>query len=268
MWQCRLWLESAAIHRLNGYYAYHWLQTESGAGVINIDHQSISLQANQGILLRPRVAHEYHPTGKEPWKVSFLTFNGTLCDSLADFLKLADFLVIDTVSPELTSFIPEVLNEFNNNHPIALLDQSVQIYKFIMLLKQNHLLNNHRYQDATITTPILQYIAAHYAEPITNDKLSKSTSYSVTYQNRVFKRLYDMTPARIPDRLSDAKGEGIVANQPNSGNWRDRTKSRLSQSVAFHWPVQEILQNHAVSFPGIHLENLTDSKQSHLWNQL
>lgn len=202
------------IHRLNGYYAYHWLQTQSGSGVITIDHQSISLEPQQGILLRPRVAHECHPTGGSPWKVSFLTFNGTLCRSLADFLKLGDYLVINQVSPELTTFIPEVLNEFNNSHPIALLDQSVQIYKFIMLLKQNNLLNNHRYQDSDITTPILKYIANHYAEPISNEKLAKVTSYSVTYQNRVFKRLYTMTPLEYLTDYRMRKAKELLLTNP------------------------------------------------------
>lgn len=218
------------IHRLNGYYAYHWLQTETGTVVINIDHQSIPLKATQGILLRPRIAHEYHPTGNQPWKVSFLTFNGTLVDSLADFLKLTDFLVIDKVSPELTAFIPEVLNEFNNDHPIALLDQSVQIYKFFMLLKQNHLLNNHRYQDATITTPILQYIANHYAEPITNDKLAKATSYSVTYQNRVFKRLYDMTPLEYLTDYRMRKAKELLLTNPTL------EIGEIAPKVGFHNP--------------------------------
>lgn len=198
------------IHRLNGYYAYHWLQTESGMGMVNLDHQHILLKPNQGILCRPRVPHEYHPTGSEPWKVSFLSFDGTIANDMAHFLKLNQFLLVQAVSPELTAFIPQTFNQFKPNDNLSLPDQSIQIYKFIMLLKQNELLNTKQFQSSTITSPILAYISNHFAEPISNQDLSKVTSYSVTYQNRVFKRLFKMTPLEYLNQYRMKKAKELL----------------------------------------------------------
>ncbi|WP_243674354.1 AraC family ligand binding domain-containing protein [Lentilactobacillus kisonensis] len=128
------------IQRSNGYYAYHWLQTETGTGIVTINHQRMVLGPKQGVLFRPRIAHDYHPKDGHNWQTAFLSFNGTLCDQLADFLNLKDFIYIDRVSPELASFISESFNDFNSSNVAAMLDQSVELYKFMVLLRQNKLL--------------------------------------------------------------------------------------------------------------------------------
>ncbi|EHO54081.1 AraC family ligand binding domain-containing protein [Lentilactobacillus kisonensis] len=169
------------IQRSNGYYAYHWLQTETGTGIVTINHQRMVLGPKQGVLFRPRIAHDYHPKDGHNWQTAFLSFNGTLCDQLADFLNLKDFIYIDRVSPELASFISESFNDFNSSNVAAMLDQSVELYKFMVLLRQNKLLKNRHYQDQLIAMPIISYISKHYAETISNEQLAKITKYSITY---------------------------------------------------------------------------------------
>ena len=70
----------------------------------------------------------------------------------------------------------------------------------------------------------------HYAEPITNDKLSKATSYSVTYQNRVFKRLYDMTPLEYLTDYRMRKAKELLLTNPTL------EIGEIAPKVGFHNP--------------------------------
>lgn len=216
------------IHRLNGYYAYHWLQTETGTGTVNVAGHQLTLAPNQGILFRPRIPHHYYPKNNGDWQTAFLTFNGTICDSLADFLGMKEFLLIDSLSPDLTTFISKTFNEFKGSNIVSILDQSVKLYRFIMLLKENQQLKSHSYHDQQIVLPIIQYISKHYADAISNKQLSKITKYSVTYQNRVFKRLYNMTPLEYLNNYRMKKAKVVLLTHPN---WEI---GKVGTKVGFH----------------------------------
>lgn len=41
------------VNRPQGHPYYHWLQTNQGEGVVNIDNKSIILAKNDGILITP-----------------------------------------------------------------------------------------------------------------------------------------------------------------------------------------------------------------------
>lgn len=221
-----------AIQRLNGYHAYHWLQTESGAGIVTIAKQTIMLKPKQAILFRPRIAHRYQSKNGSPWQTAFLTFDGLLADQLADFLQLKEFLLISQMSPELISFIPQTFSDFSNSNGniISMLDQSVELYHFLMLIRQNALLKKHDVHNQTIALPIVRYIAQHYAQPISNAQLAKMTRYSITYQNRIFKKIYNVTPLEFLNNYRMRKAKQLLVTHPDWGI------TRIASQVGFHDP--------------------------------
>lgn len=216
------------IHRSNGYYTYHWLQTEMGTGVVNIENQQFLLGPNQGILFRPRIPHEYHPLDQKNWKTAFLSFDGTLCEELAQYLGLKDFLYIDRIFPEIMAFIPEIFHDFISSNTVSLPDQSVEIYKFIMLLHQNNVFKDLHSNATHITLPIVNYISDHYSEKVSNEQLSKITSYSVTYQNRVFKKAFNITPLEYLTNYRMKKAKELLLTHPE---WEINT---IGNKVGFH----------------------------------
>ena len=195
------------VNRPKGYYAYHWLQSETGSGIISMEQQTIHLAPHQAILIRPGVTHRYHPFGNDQWQTAFLAFSGSIADELMGFLKLDKFLFFDHLNPELDAYISQTYDHFVKDNLLAALDQSAAIYRFIMLIKQNNYFNDNQFTDQAIITPILHYLTSHFDISITNQALSAVTGYSVPYQNRIFRQKYGQSPLQyLADyRLREAK---------------------------------------------------------------
>ena len=70
------WLEEATC-RPEGYPHYHYLQTESGCGEIEIQGKIYELQENEGFLIAPSIPHSYKRKS-DTWFTLFATFTGTL----------------------------------------------------------------------------------------------------------------------------------------------------------------------------------------------
>ncbi|WP_243674358.1 AraC family transcriptional regulator [Lentilactobacillus kisonensis] len=70
--------------------------------------------------------------------------------------------------------------------------------------------------------PIISYISKHYAETISNEQLAKITKYSITYQNRVFKQVYNMTPLAYLNSYRMKKSESLATNPSHLGNSKNQ----------------------------------------------
>ena len=79
------WLQDATS-RPNGYPFYHYLQTESGCGRINIQGKSYLLHEHEGVLIAPSIRHSYLAQTPE-WYTCFCTFSGTVEGSISKILN-------------------------------------------------------------------------------------------------------------------------------------------------------------------------------------
>lgn len=79
------WLEEATC-RPEGYPHYHYLQTESGCGEIEIQGKIYELQENEGFLIAPSIPHSYKRKS-DTWFTLFATFTGTLEASIPSLLQ-------------------------------------------------------------------------------------------------------------------------------------------------------------------------------------
>lgn len=200
--------QQSPVNRPNGYYAFHWLQTEMGTGIVTINRQQRLLKPNQGILIRTNVSHRYQSIDThQKWQTAFLAFAGNQADELMTFLGLKTSLFFPALSPELATFIHQSYAQFERNDLVATLRQSSELYRFIMLLKQAEYGIDNTYQAQKIVRPILAYLTVHYHSAITNEQLAAQTGYSVAYQNRIFKSTYGQTPLKYLNdyRLQQAK---------------------------------------------------------------
>ncbi|MCH4172702.1 MAG: AraC family transcriptional regulator [Lactobacillus sp.] len=201
--------------RKNGYYAFHWLQSEMGTGIVTVAGQEFTLAPNQGIFIAKGVPHHYESSDPDKdWQTAFFTFDGTLAQSLVDYLGVTDYLYVPSPSAELMTFPTEKFEQFNQHSIAAILDQSTEIYRFVMLLKQNDALKAFNRQSKEITLPIIEYITQHYMKPISNQELAEVTQYSVTYQNRVFKQAYNITPLQYLTEYRLQKARELLLSKP------------------------------------------------------
>ena len=79
------WLEEATC-RPEGYPHYHYLQTESGCGEIEIQGKIYELQENEGFLIAPSIPHSYKRKS-DTWFTLFATFTGTLEASIPSLIQ-------------------------------------------------------------------------------------------------------------------------------------------------------------------------------------
>ncbi|MDF2314077.1 AraC family transcriptional regulator [Lactiplantibacillus pentosus] len=219
------------IYRPNGFDYFHWLQTDSGMGIIRIGNQRIKLNSGQGFLMRPNIPHSFFPdSNKSEWQTSFITFEGTAASELVEFLNLNDYQLYNHLDISLGTFIRRNFNTFKKTSFEDTLMQSNAIYTFLMLLRQNAYQNRLIFTDSSVTNLIVSYISSHYQENISNESFSNLTGYSISHTIRLFRDQTGETPLKyLTDfRLRMAKSLIIFyANLPIN---------KISELVGFSSP--------------------------------
>ncbi|AEB74185.1 AraC family ligand binding domain-containing protein [Lentilactobacillus buchneri] len=125
------------IYRPNGYRFFHWLQTESSSGTVKIDGQQIHLLPNSGILIRHTVPHSYSAdSDAKEWDTAYITFYGPLANYLVNYLDVEDYRVFEDLPENITNFIQSNYRAFINNTIADQANQSVLIYRYLLLLHQ------------------------------------------------------------------------------------------------------------------------------------
>ena len=75
------WANQDKMVRKQGYMDFQWIQTISGQGELITEGQSFESGPGRGMLLFPDISHSYYAI-KEPWEVSWVTFNGKYARSI------------------------------------------------------------------------------------------------------------------------------------------------------------------------------------------
>ncbi|WP_461213648.1 helix-turn-helix domain-containing protein [Lacticaseibacillus sp. GG6-2] len=207
------WQQEEVDHTATGYPDFVWLQTRDGSGEVQFADKRIQLNQDQAILIAPKLPFSYRPLSGS-WHTAFLTYNGTLAGELSAGLGLKTYLLFPKLSQQLTTFIPDHMKIFVDDTPQARIQQSTAIYQFLLLLRQQ---NNDSvsFYNHSLIEPILNYIDAHFSEPITNDTLRQLTGYSAPYQNKIFREFYGMTPLQYLTRYRIKQAKAMLLEHSN-----------------------------------------------------
>ncbi|XID94094.1 AraC family transcriptional regulator [Paenibacillaceae bacterium WGS1546] len=130
--------EQEPIHRPDGYPCFHWLQTLEGEGELRANGDSYRLIERSGILLPPRMAHEY--AAKSPvWKTCYVTFDGTLAAQLAAELagSVPDRIHWDLQDDEISRQAESLLSLAESGTDASGWRSSAELYRFLTLLRTN-----------------------------------------------------------------------------------------------------------------------------------
>ncbi|WP_419713067.1 AraC family transcriptional regulator [Lentilactobacillus buchneri subsp. silagei] len=183
------------IYRPNGYRFFHWLQTESSSGTIKIDGQQIHLLPNSGILIRPTVPHSYSAdSDAKEWDTAYITFYGPLANYLVNYLEVEDYRVFEDLPENITNFIQSNYRAFINNTIADQANQSVLIYRYLLLLHQMDIVHGQQSKSDPIVNRITSFLESNYQFNITNQSISNITGLSIPYQTNIFRQKYGVTP--------------------------------------------------------------------------
>lgn len=202
------------VYRPHGFRYYHWLQTDKGTGFIKIGQKVIKLSPHQGFLMRPYTPYSCYPDTDQIWITSFLTFEGTMIDSMASFLDLNEFQIYQDLDKNLENFIENNYKSFTTYDYLSSLEQSTLICTFLMYLKRNAYINELDFSQSKIVNKIIEYIRLHYQEKISNEMLASLSGYSIPHTVRLFKAEVEVTPMEYLTRFRLRMAKTLVDFKP------------------------------------------------------
>lgn len=177
------------VLRPKGYPMHHYLQTEAGRGIVEIQGKSYILNEGEGILIAPLLRHSYTRADDE-WRTSFATFTGTMDSSIARMVGNRPVVLTDREQGAhigaLIDFIMESW-ELLSSDPRTL---SINCYRLLMNFTDSiytrDLANEPLY--LRYVEPVIKEIETHYSTELTAQELSRKVFVTPQYLSRLFRR--------------------------------------------------------------------------------
>lgn len=175
-------------------YLIHYIT--AGKGTYNVDNRQYHLGPGDSFLIRPNETVVYTADAEDPWRYSFVAFNGK---AVSQYLARTGFAKSDVIHipderiNELFCETTDMLPMYQRNPDLYGL---VQLTK-ILLLFAEHFDNEQAEKSMPIRADIqqvMEYIAFHYSEPITIMELSKLIALERSYFCRTFKNTIGISP--------------------------------------------------------------------------
>lgn len=203
------------IHRPKGYPLYHWLQTESGQGIITLPKGEISLNVGEGLLIAPHIPHHY-TKATDNWITSFITFNGTMANDIYKICGEEPYLFVNSQEGEyFRKWIDQTIHSYLENS-IDALRLSVSCYELFMhfsnIYINNSLTKHPLYQQ--YVAPVIINIETHYAENLDVDILAAGIHITPQYLTRLFHRFTGYSVRSYITRFRINKAKELLIRKP------------------------------------------------------
>ncbi len=202
--------EQEPIARSEGYPVCHWLQTAAGTGEIRLESGTFRLPEHHGILLLPNVPHRYEAV-EGVWSTYYLTFGGPLVNAVMTTLDIRTSVVYRfDPDGELGRLLPDMLDRVSRQPDITGLRHSVDVYRFIVALKQHaHTVNRASLHSlAERLAPLVEFLELEYWDPDLNmADMAARAGVSPRRLNTLFREAFGYTPYQylIALRIRKAK---------------------------------------------------------------
>lgn len=181
--------KQTAVRRDSGFPHYHWLQTESGEGVISVGGTEYILKQGQGIMISPFVPHGYKPIGND-WKTSFVSFYGYMQNEIGMIIGQMPYVLAENCerfSPQ--DWVGRVISEIEAARSIPK-ELSTDCYSFLLSIKnaQSCQQTNASQQYKLYLKPVMAEISKNYYNNLTVQQLADLVYVTPQYLNRLFQR--------------------------------------------------------------------------------
>ncbi|MGN0316052.1 MAG: AraC family transcriptional regulator [Fusicatenibacter sp.] len=182
------WLQEPTS-RPNGFPHYHYLQTEEGSGIVQVQGNSYRLEPQEGILIAPFVEHSYC-SASPGWITLFATFTGTLESSIPAIVGNQPVILVNSVhgaalSHQITAAIQKYRDSSTDTRELSL-----DCYRILLSLADQgrtaSLSDDPLYQKYVL--PIIKVIETDYALDVTADALCRLVYITPQYLSRLFVR--------------------------------------------------------------------------------
>lgn len=175
-------------------YMIHYIT--AGKGTYNVDNRQYHLGPGDAFLIRPGKTVVYTADKDDPWRYCFIAFNGSAAEHYLSLTGFADNYVIHIADDRVNEMVCEttdMLPMYPRNPGLYGLSQLTKILLFFAEHYDNERTEKIQPIRADMQK-VLDYIAYHYAEPITVLDMSKLVALERSYFCRTFKNAIGISP--------------------------------------------------------------------------
>ncbi len=174
-------------------YMYVLEYVQEGRGIIELDGGSYPIEKGDSYFINKRVACVYYSDPKEPLKKAWINCAGSLVDSLVEFCRLTEPLVIAKVNTEhYFHAVHGLLREVGRFGKYEAYRQSIQ--RISDILSAIHYAAESSGQVQGLAERIRLRIDDSPYYQISPDEIAAAEHYSIRHINRVFGEQYGVTP--------------------------------------------------------------------------
>lgn len=182
------WSQSL-VSRPKGYPLFHYLQTESGCGIVKAKGSEYVLNEGEGILTAPFIPHSYTKRSPE-WMTLFATFTGRIDNSILSIAGYSPVLFIDRErGAYIKNLVDEIMGKWDTLSTDTY-DQSVYCYRMLMSFTDSACTQSLAEEPLYLryVEPVIKEIESHYSAELTAQELSRMVYVTPQYLSRLFKR--------------------------------------------------------------------------------
>jgi len=203
--------------RPRGYPHYQWIQCEEGEGILKVGDHECMIGPDQGIFLYPRVPHTYYSV-TNPWKVHWLTFNGSHLQPILKAVGLLDSGVYSVVHGEqLVHKMRIAFYHLLSDSNLKGLECSSLVYDFLITMMKYI----HRAEDEPVVKkysrlgPVFSYIEKNFHKLITIDELAEVLQVTPQHLCHLFREALDQRPIAYVNSYRIAMSKDMMIQYPD-----------------------------------------------------
>lgn len=185
----------------------------SGKGYLKTGvHKLETLNHGDLFVLYPKEKHHYYADLENPWELMWISFNGTLCETLLQDVGLSrkSYILTNILTHSIQRTVQTIINALGNTTDTNRLCATGQLYLLFAYLKQITEVNEQRSealeQDSCVWKAI-RFIEQNYYLDIDVDMLCEHVNYSRSYLSRTFKAETNMS---IPEYINKIRVQNAI----------------------------------------------------------
>ncbi len=181
---------------LRDHYLIHFII--EGRGHYSVNNKTYQLNKGQGFLICPEIVTFYQASNKDPWKYSWVGFNGSKAKSYLEYANLSILNPIFTYNSDkqLAKVMEKMvsINKITKGNELKLLSL---LYQFLSLLVEEaniDELNSNNEMKLTYIKEAITFIEKNYSRKITIQELADYIGLDRSYLYSVFQDALEQSP--------------------------------------------------------------------------
>lgn len=205
------------VDRPFGFPIFQWIQTVSGAGILETPEGRSVTTSGNGMLLYPDEAHRYQPEGDD-WHVHWITFSGHHIESMLTYLRMGRTQVYNLSEPHITeALIRKGYQTLASDYPLRGIDGSGIVYQllldFLKYVQTDKTASRNAHHMRL--KPVMDYVEQHLSEAISIEDLATTLDITPQYFCDLFRTVTGLRPMEYINRRRIDRARELLLTRPD-----------------------------------------------------